>query len=53
MLKPVQAFDVPAKTLKENSAVFGDQICTFSNKCIDQGNFPFVLKHANTTPAFK
>ena len=29
-----------------------DYICMFFNECIDQGNFPFVPKHASTMPVF-
>ena len=50
--KATQSIDIPVKSLKENSDIFGNYICDFFNDCIDRGDFPSVLKIANITPAF-
>ena len=48
-----QYTDLPVKTLKENSYVFGNYICDFFNNCVGRGDFPSILKIANITPVFK
>ena len=50
--KATQASDIPAKIFEQNADIFVDYICMFFKKCIDQGNFPFVSKHASIMLVF-
>ena len=50
--KATQASDIPAKIFKENTDIFMDYSFMFFKKCIDQGNLPFVPKHASIMLVF-
>ena len=52
-MKAAQAYEIPAKIFKQKADTFGDYICMFFHECVDQGNFLFVLKHANITLVYK
>ena len=51
--KATQPTDIPVKILKENADIFGSYISDFFNDCVERGDFPSILKLANTTPVFK
>ena len=50
--KATQASDIPAKIFKQNTDIFVDYICMLFKKWVDQGNFPFVQKHASIMLVF-
>ena len=52
MSQEVQASEIPAKIFKQNTGSFVDYICMFCKKCIDQGNYPFLRKHASIMLVF-
>ena len=51
--KPTQSTDFPVKILKENSEKSGKNICDFFNDCVDEEDFPSILKLVYVTPVFK
>ena len=51
--KTTQQNDIPTKILKENSEVLAGYLKKTTNFCIENSIFPFELKVADVTPAFK
>ena len=51
--KATQKSDLPAKIIKENSAIFAPFLFGSVNSTIDLTNFPKNLKSADITPAYK
>ena len=51
--KATQNTDIPFRTLKQNSDIFGNYICDFFDVCVDKGIFPSIPKNANITHVFK
>ena len=51
--KSCQASDIPTKIIKLNSDIFSNLIYKHFNYCIDEGEFPNDLKHADIVPVYK
>ena len=51
--KSTQNTDIPTKTTKENSDMFGDFIFSNLNCCINTSSYPSLLKRADITPVHK
>ena len=51
--KASQNSDIPTKTIKENSDIFGKVLCSFINDSIKPFTFPSCLKEADVTPIYK
>ena len=49
----LQNTDIPAKIIKENSAIFGDFIFSNLNCFINNSSYPSLLKRADITPGHK
>ena len=44
--KAIQSTDLQVKILKQGSKMIGNYTCHFFKACVDEGNFPSILKHA-------
>ena len=51
--KTCQNVDTPTKIIKLNKDIFAKLISNNFNPCIDEGEFPYELKHANVIPVHK
>ena len=51
--KAVQSTNIHVKFFKLNNDIFGTYVCDSFNESIDTGQFSFVLKQVDITPAFK
>ena len=51
--KSCQKSDSPTKIIKLNSDIFLNLIYKHCNYCIDKGEFPNDLKHADIVPVYK
>ena len=51
--KATQNTDIPTKTIKENSDIFGDFIFSNLNYCINTSSYPSLLKRADITAVHK
>ena len=51
--KSCQTSDTPTKIIKLNSDIFSNLIYKHFNCCIDKGEFPNDLKHADIVPIYK
>ena len=51
--KSCQTSDTPTKIIKLNCDIFSNLICKHFNCCIDKGEFPNDLKHADIVPIYK
>ena len=51
--KTCQNADTPTKTIKINKDIFAKFISNNFNHCIDEGEFPYELKHAEVIPVHK
>ena len=51
--KSCQTSDTPTKIIKLNSDIFSNLIYKHFNCCIDKGEFPNDLKHADIVPVYK
>ena len=51
--KSCQTSDTPTKIIKLNSDIFSNLIYKHFNYCIDKGEFPNDLKHADIVPIYK
>ena len=51
--KAAQNTDIPTKTIKENSDIFGDSIFSNLNYCINTSSYSSLLKRADITPVHK
>ena len=51
--KTCQNADTPIKIIKLNKDIFAKFICNNFNHCIDEGEFPYKLKHADVIPVHK
>ena len=51
--KGSQTSETPTKVIKLNSDIFSNLIYKHFNYCIDKGEFPNYLKHANIVPVYK
>ena len=51
--KSCQQEDIPTKIIKLNKDVIVKFLAENFNSCIDKGEFPFELKHANIVPNHK
>ena len=51
--KTCQNADTPTKIIKLNKDIFAKFISNNFNHCIDEGEFPYELKHADVIPVHK
>ena len=51
--KAIQESDIPIKIIKTNDNFFAEAICFYSNKSLENGEFPNWLKAVNITLVFK
>ena len=51
--KAIQESDIPVKIIKANENFFGEAICFYFNKSLENGKFPNCIKLPNITTVFK